>query len=68
MAQTEAQAKATKKYHQKFDEVKMRVLKGEREILQAHAASQGESLTVFLRRAAKETMERDNAKKDLKQE
>ena len=49
----------TKKYHQKFDDIKLRVPKGERELLQAHAESQGESLNAFLRRAAKETIARD---------
>lgn len=59
MPQSDAQSRATKKYHQKFDDVKLRVPKGERELLQAHAESQGESLNAFLRRAAKETIARD---------
>ena len=59
MAQTGAQLRASKKYHDKFDDIKLRVPKGERQILQDHAASQGESLNNFLRRAAPETMERD---------
>lgn len=62
MPQTEAQAKATKKYHAQFDDIKLRVPKGERELLRQHAASQGESLSNFLYRAAKETIERDNKK------
>lgn len=60
MPQSEAQARATKKYHAQFDDIKLRVPKGERETLHKHAASQGESLSNFLYRAAKETMERDN--------
>ena len=59
MAQTDAQARATKKYHDKFDDIKMRVPTGERQVLQSHAESQGESLNAFLCRAAHETMERD---------
>lgn len=59
MALTEAQANANKKYHQKFDDIKMRVPKGQREILQNHAQSKGESLNAFLCRAANETMFRD---------
>ena len=62
MAQTEAQARAVKKYHDKFDDIKMRVPKGERQVLQDHAESQGESLNAFLYRAAKETIEHDNQK------
>lgn len=60
MPQTEAQVRASKKYHQKFDEVKMRVPKGERQKFQAHAEAQGESLNAFLYRAVLETMERDS--------
>lgn len=63
MPQSEAQARAAKKYHQKFDDIKLRVPKGERQILQAHAESQKESLTAFLRRAINETMARDKENK-----
>lgn len=62
MALTEAKANANKKYHQKFDDIKLRVPKGQREILQNHAQSRGESLNSFLTRAANETMERDKEK------
>lgn len=59
MPQSDAQLRAAKKYHQKLDEVKLRVPKGERQVLQDHAQSQGESLNTFLYRAVTETMERD---------
>ena len=62
MAQTDAQLRASKKYHDKFDDIKLRVPKGQREVLQNHAQSQGESLNSFLTRAANETMARDQAK------
>ena len=62
MALTEAKANANKKYHQKFDDIKLRVPKGQREILQNHAQAMGESLNGFLSRAATETMARDNEK------
>lgn len=62
MAITEARKNSTKKYHQKFDDIKIRVPKGEREVLSNHAAEQGESLNTFIRRAIAETMERDNNK------
>ena len=42
---------------------KFRVPKGERAVIQAHANQQGESTTAFIKRAIKETMERDNAEK-----
>ena len=59
MALTDAQLRASKKYHGKLDDIKMRVPKGEREVLQNHAQSRGESLNAFLYRAANETMARD---------
>ena len=62
MKQTEAQKKATKKYHDSLDEVKIRVPKGDKQRIVDHATSQDESMTVFIRRAIAETMERDNQK------
>ena len=59
MALTEAKANANRKYQQKFDDIKLRVPKGEREIFQNHAQTKGESLNAFLYRAANETMARD---------
>ena len=60
MGLTDAQIRATKKYQNKFDDIKLRVPKGEREMLQKHAQSRGESLNAFLYRAATETVARDN--------
>lgn len=59
MPLSKARNQANKKYHAKFDDIKLRVPKGERQIFQAHAAFQGESLNSFLYRAAKEAIERD---------
>ena len=68
MAQTEAQLRASKKYHQKYEDLQARVTPEEKEAVTAHAAAMGESLNVFMRRAFTETMERDKAseKFDLK--
>lgn len=66
VAQTEAQLRASKKYHQKFDNLQIRVPQGEKEVIAAHAASQNESLNTFVRRAISETMKRDNC--DTKEE
>jgi len=63
MAQTDAQLRATKKYHDKFDDIKVRVPKGERQVWQDYASSLGESLNGFIRRAVTETMERDQKSK-----
>ena len=60
MTSSDAVKRATKKYDQeKIDRINLRVPKGNREILQEHAAKHGESLNAFLNRAAMETMERD---------
>ena len=59
---TEDQKKASKKYNEKLELISIRVPKGEPELFKAHAETQGESLAAFLRRAAKETIERDNKK------
>ena len=44
-----------------YDEMKVRVAKGNKELIQAHAEAQGESLNAFINRAITETMERDGA-------
>lgn len=62
MAQTEAQLRASKKYHEKFDDLRIRVPSGEKATIDAHAKSMGESTNTFVRRAITEAIERDNAK------
>lgn len=64
MTTSEAQLNASKKYiNEKLDEIKLRVPKGEREEIKKHADKMGQSLNGFIRRAIKETIERDNEKK-----
>ena len=64
MAASEAQKRAIAKWQkEKVDEVKFRVPKGERALIQAHAKEQVESTTAFIKRAIREAMERDNATK-----
>lgn len=62
MPQTEAQLRASKKYHDKFDDLRIRVPAGEKSIIDSHAASFGESTNAFVRRAITETMARDKEK------
>lgn len=50
---------AIKKYLDKLDEIKLRLPKGEKEKIRAHADSRGESVNAFIARAISETMERD---------
>lgn len=59
---SEAQRKATDKYLEKFDEMRVRVPKGQKDAVKAHAEAQGESLNAFINRAVTETMERDKGK------
>ena len=59
MAQTDAQLRASKKYDQKFEKILVRVPMGEKEIVEQHAASRGESVNAFVRRAMSLAMEQD---------
>ena len=61
MAVSKAQQKAVAKYMlNNYDELKIRVPKGKKDVLKAHAQSKGESLNSFVNRAIDETVERDN--------
>lgn len=57
---TEAQIRASRKYMERFVEVKVRMTPEQRTEVQSHAAKQGESATAFINRAIKETMTRDD--------
>ena len=60
MAIREAQRKAVRKYNSaNYDRVELTVTKGKKVVLQAHAASRGESLNGFINRAIDEAVERD---------
>lgn len=60
---TEAQAKAAKKYlSETVEDVRIRVPKGQKAVIKAHADSQGESMNQFVTRAINEAMERDQNK------
>ena len=61
---TEARRRANEKYNAKaYDEIKVRVSKGNKDIIKAHAESNGESINGFVNRAIDETMERDKENK-----
>ena len=47
-----------------YDRIELKVTKGRKAELQAHAASREESLNSFVNRAIDETVERDNQKGD----
>ena len=60
MPVSKAQQKAVAKYMKNnYDEIKVRVNKGEKAIIKNHAESKGESINGFVNRAINETMERD---------
>lgn len=59
---SEAQRRATNKYLEKFDEMRVRVPMGQKDIVKAHAEAQGESLNSFINRAINDTMERDKSR------
>ena len=62
MAISKAQQKAVAKYNAaNYDRIELRVDKGRKEAVQAHAALKGESVNAFINRAIAETMERDGA-------
>ena len=57
---SESQKKAAEKYiKNNYDEIKVRVPKGEKETIQAHAVKMGESVNGFIQRAILEQMKRD---------
>ena len=61
MAYNEVSKAATNKYRAKFSMIQIRVQQEERDRIAEHAASRGESMNAFIKRAVRETMERDNA-------
>ena len=65
MSISKAQQKATAKYvRQNYDRIEVKVPKGDKEVLQAHAQAQGERLNKFINRAITEQMVRDTADKE----
>ena len=43
-----------------YDELKVRVQKGQKEVIKAHADRRGESLNGFIKRAIDETIQRES--------
>ncbi len=58
---TDARRKASAKYlKETVEDVRIRVPKGQKSVIKAHAEKQNESMNQFVTRAINETMERDN--------
>lgn len=61
MTVSKAQMAATAKYEAKvYDKILVRLPKGKKDEIQAHAEARSESVNGFINRAITETMERDN--------
>lgn len=66
MPASKAQQRAVGKYmKENYDEIKVRIPKGRKEEIKAHADSRGESVNRFIKRAIDETMERDSVEKEM---
>lgn len=60
MTVSKAQQKAVAKYmKENYEEIKVRVPKGRKDVIKSHAEAHGESLNSFINRAITETMERE---------
>ena len=60
MPVSQAQKKATEKYEQQnYDKVLLRLEKGKKDIIKAHAEQNGESINGFVNRAIGEAMQRE---------
>ncbi len=68
MKASEARLRANQKYHDKYERIQIRVTPEDKNAISQHAASFGESLNNFVRRAIAETMERDKKSKDDSEE
>ena len=65
MPASKAQQKAVSKYMKaNYDEIKVRVPKGQKEAIQAHAAARGESVNGFINRVISEAIEREKAEQN----
>ena len=60
MTVSKAQLRAKERYEEKvYDKLLLRVPKGKKDIIKAHADEHGESVNGFIDRAIDETMDRD---------
>ena len=62
VAVSKAQQRAVDKYvKENYDRIEIKVPKGQKDTIKAHAEAHSESVNGFINRAIDETMERDNA-------
>lgn len=61
--QTDARRRASAKYlKESVEDIRIRVPKGQKNIIKSHAESQGESMNAFVVRAINDTIQRDSHK------
>ena len=60
---TEAQKRAHKTYIEKFARMEIRVSPEQRDVIQAHATANGESVNAFICRAIQAAIEQDEGKR-----
>ena len=66
--QTDARRKASAKYlKESVEDIRIRVPKGQKEVVKSHSDKMGESMNSFVVRAINETMERDNQSSGVSQ-
>ena len=66
MPASKAQQRAVNKYMKaNYDRVNLTLPKGQKDVIQVHAAARGESVNGFIGRAITETMERDGGGGDV---
>ena len=59
---SDANIRAVAKYKKEnYDQIQLRVEKGQKETIKAHAETQGESLNGFINRAISQTIQQDKA-------
>ena len=59
MGISDARKRANDKWREKFDEMRFRVPKGKKEVIQEFAADHGESVNAFINRAVDKAMEEE---------
>ena len=65
LAISESQRKAVAKYNAaNYERIELRVEKGQKETIKAHAEAQGESLNGFINRAILTVIEQDNDRRE----
>ena len=58
---TEARRRANEKYNAKtYEEIKVRVHKGQKEVIKAHADKQGESVSGYIKKSIRTRMENED--------